>query len=82
MRVLVVNHVTLDGVLQGPGRADEDTREDFRHGGWAQHGANDLAVGAALGQRMGQEFSWLFGRRSYEACSVTGTRWVDRSRTV
>ncbi len=66
MRVLVVNHVSLDGVLQGPGRRDEDTRHRFRHGGWAQRAAEDPAIGAALGLRMGHEFSWLFGRRSYE----------------
>ena len=65
MRVLVVNHVSLDGVLQGPGHANEDLREGFRHGGWAQQ-ANDPAMGAAMGRRMGQDFSWLFGRRSYD----------------
>jgi len=66
MRVLVVNHITLDGVLQGPGRPDEDTRHDFEHGGWAKPGASDPAIGAALRERMGEGFSWLFGRRSYE----------------
>lgn len=65
MRVVVVNHVSLDGVLQGPGRPDEDTREGFRHGGWALAG-NDPAMGAAIGARLGPDFSWLFGRRSYE----------------
>ena len=66
MRVLVVNHITLDGVMQGPGRPDEDTRHGFRQGGWAQRAAEDPAIGPALGERMGREFSWLFGRRSYE----------------
>lgn len=65
MRVLVVNHVSLDGVLQGPGHPDEDRRDGFRHGGWAQQ-ANDPEMGAVMGERMGQDFSWLFGRRSYE----------------
>src|SRR6185312_7746727 len=65
MRVLVVNHVSLDGVLQGPGRADEDTRDGFRYGGWAEQD-NDPAMRAAMGKRMGQDFSWLFGRRSYD----------------
>ncbi|PXX59800.1 dihydrofolate reductase [Nocardia tenerifensis] len=65
MRVLVVNHITLDGVLQGPGRPDEDTRDGFRHGGWATH-ANDPAMGRVMSERMGPQFSWLFGRRSYE----------------
>jgi dihydrofolate reductase len=56
----------LDGVLQGPGRVDEDSRDGFRHGGWASESANDPAIGAAMGERMGEGFSWLFGRRSYE----------------
>jgi hypothetical protein len=34
-RVTAFDHVTLDGVMQAPGRADEDCREDFRHGGWS-----------------------------------------------
>jgi dihydrofolate reductase len=65
MSVLVVNHVSLDGVLQGPGSPDEDTREGFAHGGWALSG-NDPMMGAAMAERMGQSFSWLFGRRSYD----------------
>jgi dihydrofolate reductase len=66
MRVLVVNHITLDGVLQGPGRPDEDTRDGFQRGGWAQRTAEDPAIAAAVSEHMGREFSWLFGRRSYE----------------
>jgi dihydrofolate reductase len=64
MRVLVVNHISLDGVMQGPGRPDEDTRDGFRHGGWAD--GSDPAVGEAMSRRMGEGFSWLFGRRSYD----------------
>lgn len=66
MRVLVVNHVSLDGVMQGPGRPDEDTRDGFEHGGWAQQAGGDPAMGAAMGERMGPDFSWLLGRRSYD----------------
>jgi hypothetical protein len=32
-RVVVINHVTLDGVMQAPGRRDEDTRGGFELGG-------------------------------------------------
>jgi dihydrofolate reductase len=65
VRVVVVNHVSLDGVMQGPGRPDEDTRGGFQHGGWAQND-NDPALGAAMGQHLGPNFSWLFGHRTYE----------------
>lgn len=66
MRVVVVNHVSLDSVVQGPGRPDEDLRGGFSHGGWATGRANDPAIGPAMGARMGQGFSWLFGRHSYD----------------
>jgi dihydrofolate reductase len=64
-RVIVINHLTLDGVMQAPGRPDEDTREGFEHGGWAQAG-NDDVIGAALGARMAESGGLLLGRRSYE----------------
>jgi dihydrofolate reductase len=64
-RVVVINHVTLDGVMQGPGRPDEDTRGGFEHGGWAQAG-NDEVIGEALGARMAESGGLLLGRRSYE----------------
>ena len=65
-----MNHVTLDGVMQGPGRADEDTRGGFRQGGWGSRpGTPDDAAGKAMGERMaagGGLAGWLFGRRTYE----------------
>jgi dihydrofolate reductase len=64
-RVVVINHVTLDGVMQGPGRPDEDRRGCFEHGGWAIPGSDDV-VGAALGERMADSRGLLFGRRTYE----------------
>ncbi len=64
-KVIVMNWVTLDGVMQGPGRPDEDTRDGFEHGGWATP-YGDEATGAKMGERMGGDFAWLFGRRTYE----------------
>jgi len=65
MSVVVVNHLSLDGVMQSPGRPDEDTRGGFAHGGWAA-AADDAAVGPVVASVMGPRFSWLFGRRSYD----------------
>jgi dihydrofolate reductase len=64
-KVVVANWVTLDGVMQAPGRADEDTRDGFTHGGWAMP-YSDPVVTAKMGERMSAEFEWLLGRRSYE----------------
>jgi dihydrofolate reductase len=68
MKIAVMNHITLDGVMQSPGRADEDTRDGFDQGGWAA-ATSDEAVGRAMGERMaagGGLAGWLFGRRTYE----------------
>src|SRR6516164_6648992 len=64
-KVIVTNYVTLDGVMQGPGRADEDTRDGFEHGGWATPYSDEATV-AKMGERMGEDRAWLFGRRTYE----------------
>jgi dihydrofolate reductase len=64
-QVVVINHVTLDGVMQGPGRPDEDTRGGFEHGGWAVANTDDV-IGAALGERMAKSGGLLLGRRSYD----------------
>ena len=64
-RVIVMNGVTLDGVIQGPGRPDEDTRDGFAHRGWAIP-YSDEAMVAKMGERMGGDRAFLFGRRTYE----------------
>jgi dihydrofolate reductase len=65
MRIVIMNHLTLDGVMQGPGRPDEDRRGGFEHGGWATP-RSDEVVGRAMGMRMASSGGLLFGRRTYE----------------
>ena len=60
-----MNSISLDGVMQSPGRPDEDTRDGFAYGGWAIPGSDELMV-AKMGERMGEDRSFLFGRRTYE----------------
>src|SRR6266545_7484792 len=64
-RIVVIEHLTLDGVMQAPGRPDEDTRGGFQHGGWAIPN-NDEVMGRVLGAGMSQGGSLLFGRLTYE----------------
>jgi dihydrofolate reductase len=64
-RIVVINNVTLDGVMQAPGRPDEDLRGGFEHGGWAQP-YSDEVIGSAMGERMAQTEALLLGRRTYE----------------
>jgi dihydrofolate reductase len=61
----VVESLTLDGVMQAPGRRDEDTRGGFEHGGWALP-YSDEVMGRAMGERMGGGGSIVLGRRTYE----------------
>jgi dihydrofolate reductase len=65
MDVVVINHLTLDGVMQAPGRADEDTRDGFEHGGWSPP-YGDAVMADAMSARMAQSGGLLLGRRTYE----------------
>ena len=65
-KVVVVNHVSLDGVMQAPGRPDEDRRGGFEHGGWAQP-QNDPVMGQAMAGDMSKDSALLLGRWTYES---------------
>jgi dihydrofolate reductase len=64
-KVVVVNNVTLDGVMQAPARPDEDRRGGFTRGGWALP-YNDEVMAQRMGRNMSQGGSLLLGRRTYE----------------
>jgi len=62
-KIIVFTNLTLDGVMQAPGRPDEDLRGNFSHGGWAVPYA---AMTFATGETMSNTGPLLFGRRTYE----------------
>jgi dihydrofolate reductase len=64
-KIVVIDHLTLDGVMQAPGRPDEDRRGGFAHGGWATAGSDPVMM-QTLGKGMAQRGALLFGRRTYE----------------
>jgi dihydrofolate reductase len=63
--IRVTMWVTLDGVVQGLGRPDEDTRGGFTHGGWGQR-YNDEVMGREMANGMTTPGDLLFGRRTWE----------------
>jgi dihydrofolate reductase len=64
-KLTVLNNLTLDGVMQAPGRPDEDRRGGFEHGGWAGP-YNDEVKGRMMGEGISGPSDLLFGRRTYE----------------
>lgn len=63
--IVAIQRLTLDGVMQAPGRADEDRRGGFEHGGWAQV-YNDPVLMQVMGAGLAEGGPLLFGRRTYE----------------
>jgi dihydrofolate reductase len=61
----VFTSLTLDGVMQAPGRPDEDRRGGFEHGGWAQP-YNDPVMASVAAEGMANGGALLLGRRTYE----------------
>ena len=66
MKVVVLNHMSLDGVIQSPARQDEDTRNGFSHGGWAVAGGDPVMTEWIGPISSGGAGGMLLGRRSYE----------------
>ena len=61
-KVVVFMNLTLDGVMQAPGRPDEDRRGGFEHGGWAM----PYATMEAAEESKAYTGALLLGRRTYE----------------
>ena len=64
-RLIAFMSLTLDGVMQAPGRADEDERGGFAQGGWAIPYA-DAAMGQAAAESGATTDAMVLGRRTYE----------------
>jgi dihydrofolate reductase len=64
-KVIVLEHFSLDGVIQAPGGRDEDTSGGFAYGGWITP-YSDPILGAVLRKRMNMPFDLLLGRKTYK----------------
>jgi dihydrofolate reductase len=61
----VLEHISMDGVIQAPGGPDEDTSGGFANGGWIAP-YYDPILGTALGRQMNTPFDLLLGRKTFD----------------
>ena len=49
MDIIIIDFMTLDGVVQAPGGPDEDTDDGFAHGGWSHPYFDVEVMGPVIG---------------------------------
>jgi len=76
MRVVVNEFMSLDGVVQAPGGAEEDTDGGFAHGGWSAPYFDPEVMGASIAAGMSTAEALLFGRRTWQGMAAA---WPDRA---
>ncbi len=64
-KLIVAEFITLDGVIQAPGGAEEDTEGGFVHGGWTHPYWHD-EIGAHFFQAMSEADALLLGRKTWQ----------------
>lgn len=64
-KIIVLEFITLDGVIQAGGGPEEDTSGGFKYGGWQQPYSHDF-IGKVMSEQMSRPFDLLLGRKTYE----------------
>lgn len=73
-RIIVTANITLDGVMQGIGRPEEDTSGDFKYGGWSAPLADHI-TGMEIQRDMMETADYLLGRKTFE---IFTTYWSEQ----
>ena len=76
MRIVINEFISLDGVVQAPGGAEEDTDGGFRHGGWSMPFFDPEVMGAAIGEAASKVEALMQGRRTFQ---VMQAAWPERA---
>ncbi|HSW65679.1 MAG TPA: dihydrofolate reductase family protein [Bacillota bacterium] len=63
-KIIVIEMITLDGVMQAPGGPEEDTSGGFKYGGWTAPYSDDVFT-QAIEKEM-QPADYLLGRKTFE----------------
>jgi dihydrofolate reductase len=75
VRIVIMEFMSLDGVVQAPGGAEEDTDGGFAHGGWSHPFFDDM-VGGAFDATLRGADALLFGRRTWQTMAAA---WPERA---
>ena len=66
-RIIVLEHISLDGVIQAPGGPEEDPSEGFTYGGWAApYHDQDEAIETAFNKMLSMPIDLLLGRKTFD----------------
>src|SRR6266700_3389824 len=76
MRIVVSDFISLDGVVQAPGRPEEDTDGGFRHGGWSMPYFDPEVMGSFISEGAARTDALLYGRRTWQ---VMAGAWPERA---
>ncbi|MFJ6465900.1 dihydrofolate reductase family protein [Streptomyces sp. NPDC091387] len=76
MRVVISEFISLDGVVQAPGGAEEDRDGGFAHGGWSHPFFDAEVVGASFSESVDGAGALLFGRRTWQTMAAA---WPERA---
>ena len=76
MKTLITEFISLDGVVQAPGGASEDTDGGFSHGGWSTKYFDPVTMGGMYAELAAKSDALLQGRRTYQ---VSAAAWPSRS---
>ncbi len=75
-KVNVLEFVSLDGVIQGPGGPEEDTSGGFEYGGWIGPHSDEVSS-AAITKQMNMPFDLLLGRKTFEIWAQFWPQHID-----
>jgi dihydrofolate reductase len=76
MRIVIMEFMSLDGVVQAPGGPDEDTDGGFAHGGWSHRFFDPEVMGGAFDDALTETEALLFGRRTWQTMAAA---WPERA---
>jgi dihydrofolate reductase len=87
MRIVIIEFMSLDGVVQAPGGPDEDTDGGFANGGWSHPFFDPEVVGGAFDEALTKAEALLFGRRTWQTMAAVwpgraGDPFADRMNAI